>query len=99
MCIRDSGYIDGELEEARAAQVREHAASCDRCARSVEDRQALREAVRGAGLNRPAPAGLREAVLKEVRKAQQASGSRTRAPRWAWAALAACFILCGAVLW
>lgn len=93
-------YIDGELDEPRAEEARAHAEVCRRCAAAVEDRRALRESVRRAGLYRPASASLRAAVLRDAR-ANDGDGRvlRARTPRWAWGSLAACVTLSAALLW
>jgi anti-sigma factor RsiW len=90
-------FIDGELDEERAAQASAHAASCGRCAAAVEDRRTLRDSVRRSAY-RPAPESLRKAVLRSVRE-DGARAARWRAPLWAWGSLAACMALSAALLW
>jgi anti-sigma factor RsiW len=91
-------YIDGELDTTRAGELESHIATCGQCATGVQDRRALRSAVRQGGLYRPAPQSVRSAVLESVR-AGSPQPTRIRTPRWAWAALAACITLMGAVGW
>jgi anti-sigma factor RsiW len=92
-------YIDDELEEDRAEQLKAHVGSCARCAASVEDRRALRESLRRSQAYRPAPAGLRESITRSLNAPLPAQPLRARAPRWAWVSLAASLLLAGVVGW
>jgi anti-sigma factor RsiW len=91
-------YIDGELDSARSGEVESHIGACERCAAGVQDRRALRGAVRQGGLYRPAPQAVRSAVLEAIRSGAHQS-TRVRTPRWAWASLAASLMLMGAFAW
>ena len=57
--------VDGRLADAQRAALEEHAAGCDRCARSVRRAQEIREAFRVAAAVR-APAGFAERVMAGV---------------------------------
>lgn len=54
--------VDGELEPAVAASVREHVAGCAACRAAVAERTALKAAVRRATPLVPAPAALRAQI-------------------------------------
>jgi anti-sigma factor RsiW len=92
-------FVDGELDGTRASEVETHVGSCARCAAAVEDRRLLRDSLRRAGAYRGAPAALRNAVTESLIAGQLAPGARVRAPSWAWASLAACLVLAGAIGW
>jgi anti-sigma factor RsiW len=61
------GYFDGELDAARAAEFDAHLDGCVSCRTALEAEDALRQAIRGAGLYSPAPPSLqakaREALV------------------------------------
>lgn len=95
-------YIDGESPPETAGQLEAHVRECARCAASVADRRALRDALVGGAPYHGAPAGLRAEI--ERRLGDGAGGGKTdtvrfRTPRWAWGALAASVALAGMTAW
>jgi anti-sigma factor RsiW len=88
-----STYVDGELPEARAAEVRGHLSGCDECAEYRDDLTAL-----GGLLDVPATVradeGFNASVLNRVQEREDESAlSRLRRAVWrpmpGWAAAAA----------
>jgi anti-sigma factor RsiW len=88
------GYLDGELDAARAADFEHHLISCAECVSALESQEALRGSMQRVGLYERAPAGLRKKVYAEVgapvtpipiRKAYASS--------WRWLAAAAAFLI------
>ena len=49
------GYIDGELDAARAADFERHLLSCPQCTSALETQEALRATIQRAGLYERAP--------------------------------------------
>jgi mycothiol system anti-sigma-R factor len=83
------GYLDGELDAARASEFESHLHSCPRCAAELESQESLRSALRQAQLYERAPARLRAKVATNFR-----APLRARRPvLWQWLAAAACFIV------
>jgi len=59
------GYLDGELDAARAADFERHLISCPDCVAALEVNENLRSSLQRAGLYERAPAALRQ-KLREV---------------------------------
>jgi anti-sigma factor (TIGR02949 family) len=57
------GYLDGELDAARAAEFEAHLLSCPECVRALAAQEAIRRSLAGAGLYHRAPESLRSKVL------------------------------------
>jgi len=60
------GYLDGELDAARAADFERHLISCAPCVAALETHEALRSSLQGARLYERAPAVLREKLHAAV---------------------------------
>jgi anti-sigma factor RsiW len=88
------GYIDGELDAARAADFERHLISCGDCVAGLEASEKLRSSLMHAGLYERPPASLRQKVQAQL-------GSSTRLPvtpikkvnTARWLAIAATFLL------
>ncbi|MBI1189199.1 MAG: anti-sigma factor [Tepidisphaera sp.] len=99
------GLFDDELDPKTAHQVRVHVSTCEQCAARLAAREQLRAALQSQPLRRPAPPALAANILVSLpdeHATPQTSPQPTpitRAPRWAFAALAACFIFAFATLW
>lgn len=96
------GYLDGELDAARAAEFERHLISCSECVGALEAHENLRSALLRAGLYDRAPAVLRQKIAVELR----APGSlpipinaASRQQPWRWLAVAAAFLLIVFVGW
>jgi anti-sigma factor RsiW len=91
-------YIDLELEPQQAADLVSHARRCPRCAAAIIERQRLRSAlIAGMKFHAVPPR-----TLETIQQAIAPSNARpaySPAPRWAWASLAACLVLTGALVW
>jgi mycothiol system anti-sigma-R factor len=89
------GYLDGELDAARAAEFERHLLSCPQCVAEFEAQETLRSTIQKAGLRERAPEKLRRnltaalsatpAVPKTVTPIRPKSSVR---PTW-WLTLAA----------
>jgi mycothiol system anti-sigma-R factor len=64
------GYLDGELDAARAAEFESHLHSCSQCIAEIEAQEAMRSTLQNAGLRERAPEKLR-------RNLQAALGAKT----------------------
>jgi mycothiol system anti-sigma-R factor len=53
------GYLDGELDAARAAEFERHLLSCPQCVAELETQESLRSTIQNAGLRERAPEKLR----------------------------------------
>ena len=53
------GYLDGELDAARAAEFERHLLSCPQCVAELEAQENLRSTIQNAGLRERAPEKLR----------------------------------------
>jgi anti-sigma factor RsiW len=88
------GYLDGELDAARAADFERHLISCGDCVAALETYENLGSVLRRAGLYERAPVGLRQKVQKQLGVPARASVTEIRNPGgWRWLAVAATFLL------
>src|ERR1700734_4168732 len=53
------GYLDGELDAARAAEFERHLLTCPQCVAELEAQESLRSTIQRAGLRERAPEKLR----------------------------------------
>jgi len=83
------GYLDNELDAARAAEFERHIESCRECASALGSGEALRASLQGPGLYERAPAVLRDRVRAQLKSAAKARQSRMRNQLWRWLAVAA----------
>jgi anti-sigma factor (TIGR02949 family) len=97
------GYLDGELDAARAAEFECHLLSCPQCVAELEAQETLRSAIQGAGLRERAPEKLRRnlqaaiggATASGTEPARTVTPIRPRSsvrPTW-WLTLAAAAVL------
>ena len=96
------GYIDGELDAARAADFERHLLSCPDCVASLEAQETLRSSIQRATLYESAPATLRQRIRTAVESAKPAVAPRVipiRSSSWQWLAVAATFLLVGLIGW
>jgi anti-sigma factor RsiW len=89
------GYIDGELDAARAADFERHLVSCPQCTSAMETQEKLSAAIHRAGLFERAPVTLRRKIEGQYRMPGPAGVARvpTRVRPTQWLALAAALIL------
>jgi anti-sigma factor RsiW len=89
------GYIDGELDAARAADFERHLLSCPQCASAVETQEMLSASIHRAGLYERAPVTLRRKMegLYRVPAPPAAAPVQVRVRPTQWLALAAALIL------
>jgi anti-sigma factor (TIGR02949 family) len=89
------GYIDGELDAARAADFERHLASCPQCTSVLESQETLRSSIKRAGLYERAPEALRRKVEAQYRAPAPVvvTPVRPRVRPTQWLALAAALIL------
>ncbi len=89
------GYLDGELDAARAAEFERHLLSCPQCVAEIEAQEKLRSTIQNAGLRERAPEKLRRnlqaAISGTAEPAKTVIPMRPRTsvrPTW-WLTLAA----------
>jgi anti-sigma factor RsiW len=97
------GYIDGELDAARAADFERHLISCPQCTSALEAQETLRSSFQRAELYECAPAGFRRKMEEQYRAPAQVRTlpipSRSRTSTWRWLAVAAVFLLVAVLGW
>jgi anti-sigma factor RsiW len=89
------GYIDGELDAARAADFERHLSSCPQCVSALETQEKLRASIQQAGLYERAPIALRRKLEGQFRAPTPGAAApiRTGVRPTQWFALAAALIL------
>ncbi len=88
------GYLDGELDAARAADFERHLISCGECVAALEVNENLRSSLQRAGLYERAPMTLRQSVQTQLGALARSSVTPIRNPSaWRWLAMAATFLL------
>jgi len=92
------GYLDGELDAARAAEFERHLESCRECTTSLGAAESLRATIQRAHLYEPAPLDLRKKIRSEIKGAAEAA-SRPHVAWWRWAAAAAALLLVTGTTW
>jgi mycothiol system anti-sigma-R factor len=77
------GYLDGELDAARASEFERHLESCPDCLAALEAQETLRSALQRAQLYETAPVALRRKIRASLPAAvPDAFGLRWRFMRW-----------------
>ena len=93
------GYLDGELDAARAAEFERHLLSCPQCVSVLEAQETLRSSIQGAGLYERAPEALRRKLKAEFAPpVPAATPIRTKTRRMDMRWLAAAAVLLAAFL-
>jgi mycothiol system anti-sigma-R factor len=88
------GYMDGELDAARAADFERHLISCADCVAVLEANESVRSSIQRAGLYERAPKGLRQKIQAQVSGTTQPLVLPIRNPApWRWLAIAATVLL------
>ena len=88
------GYLDGELDAARAADFERHLVSCAECVSAMEAQENLRASIQSAVLYERAPVSLRRTMQRELGEApSMAVARRWKWPVWTWAVAAAALLM------
>jgi anti-sigma factor RsiW len=88
------GYLDGELDAARAADFERHLISCAACVAALEAQESLRSSLLHARLYERAPNSLRQKVQAQLSGSAHPSVVPIRNPSpWRRLAVAAAFLL------
>jgi mycothiol system anti-sigma-R factor len=88
------GYLDGELDAARAADFERHLIACGDCVTALEANEKLRSSLLHAGLYERAPASLRQKVRAQLATPTRSSVTPIKKVYTArWLAIAATFLL------
>jgi anti-sigma factor RsiW len=97
------GYIDGELDAARAADFEHHLLSCPQCVAALEAQEKLRATIRQASLYERAPAALGRKMESQIGALVPATltsiPARVRPRNWQWLAVAAVLFLAVFLSW
>lgn len=84
------GYLDGELDAARAAEFETHLESCSDCTAELESQESLRSAIHQSSLYEKVPSALRSNVTSHLKDRRSPRYVQGRV--WQWAVVAACFL-------
>jgi mycothiol system anti-sigma-R factor len=88
------GYMDGELDAARAADFERHLISCAECVSILEANESVRSSIQRAGLYERAPRALRQKIQAQLGGTTKPSVMPIRNPApWRWLAIAATVLL------
>jgi len=94
------GYLDGELDAARAADFERHLISCADCVTALESHESLHSSLQRAALYERAPASLRQKLQTELGTPARSSVTPIRNPApWRWLAIAATLLLAVSLGW
>jgi mycothiol system anti-sigma-R factor len=97
------GYLDGELDAARAEDFERHLLSCSECVSALEAQEAVRASIQRAGLYERAPVTLRRKLSAEFVAAPTPASitarAGVRASPWQWLAMAATLLLAVTLAW
>ena len=94
------GYLDGELDAARAADFERHLISCSDCVAVLEAHESLRSSLVHARLYERAPNSLRQKVQAQLGGSTRSSVVPISNPApWRWLAVAATFLLAVFIGW
>src|SRR3977135_2521743 len=97
------GYIDGELDAARAADFERHLISCPQCTSALEAQEALRSSIQQAALYERAPAALRSKLRDQFHPPAPVSAVPLKvglhSSNWRWLGVAALFFLAAGLWW
>lgn len=92
------GYLDGELDAARAAEFERHLESCRDCTAALDAQEALRSAISRGGLYARAPGSLLQRINAEMGVGQE-EVSPPRRRVWTWLATAAAAAVLALAVW
>jgi anti-sigma factor (TIGR02949 family) len=94
------GYVDNELDAARAADFEKHLESCRECTAVLGETESVRSSLQRANLYENAPAGLRDRLRSELKAAARAEAAKEASPpAWRWLAVAAAIVLVAWTVW
>jgi mycothiol system anti-sigma-R factor len=92
------GYLDGELDAARAAEFEKHLEQCSDCVNELDTQESLRASIHRAQLYEKSPIALSTKVLSNIRRAEPIPIARSRFPV-RWLAAAAAILLLAYASW
>ena len=99
------GYLDNELDAARAAEFERHLESCHECTAALENAEALRSGLRRAALYEPAPSSLRAKIGAELDAIGPSAPvvmpirAKGGVAAWQWLAVAATILVIAGAGW
>jgi anti-sigma factor (TIGR02949 family) len=95
------GYLDGELDAARAADFERHLVTCPECVCALEAQENLRSALQSAALYEPAPSALRKKLHADLGAPVRVlpPSAIFRPNPWRWLAVAAVLLLAAVAGW
>jgi mycothiol system anti-sigma-R factor len=94
------GYMDGELDAARAADFERHLISCADCVAVLEANESVRSSIQRAGLYERAPRALRQRIQAQISASTGASVVPIRkSAAWRWLAVAATLLFAVLLGW
>lgn len=92
------GYLDGELDPARASEFERHLESCPECVSALQEQESLRSSLQQSALREIAPASLR-ARIRAALPATEPSAVQRKHIGLRWIAVAAAVMLVFFLSW
>lgn len=92
------GYLDGELDAARASEFERHLESCSECVSALESQESLRASLQQSALREIAPASLRTRIRAAL-PPTESPAARRKHVGLRWIAVAAAFVLVFFLSW
>lgn len=93
------GYLDNELDAARAADFERHLENCRDCTNELGVEESVRASLQSSGLYERAPNGLKERVRTEVKMLTKVETKEASPSAWRWLAVAAAILLVAGMFW
>jgi anti-sigma factor RsiW len=88
------GFLDGELDLARAVEIERHLEECADCSQALENHRALHDSIHAAGLKYDCPEPLQADIRATLRREAGMQPARPKIDR-RWLAVAASLLLVG----
>jgi mycothiol system anti-sigma-R factor len=86
------GYLDGELDAARAEEFEQHVQKCSACVAQLEEQEKIRASLKAAQLYERAPESLARRVEREI-AATEMDDQWSWIPIWRWVGASAAIVL------
>ncbi len=93
------GYLDNELDAARAAEFEQHLVQCHECASQYATQQSLRAVLRASNLYSKASHALARRIRSDIREATEKPSPLAQVMSWRWLAPAVSVALLLVVFW
>lgn len=94
------GYLDNELDAARAADFERHLEACRECTNVLGAEESMRASLQRSVLYERAPSELRDRIRTDLKAITSAEAAKqVSPPAWRWLAVAAAILLVAGMFW